>query len=83
MMTIEQLNQDGDALVVLFNRHTNVVIDYLFILLKKLRLFLFIIWFLSVLLWQEYGQPRSVVLLVPYMNAVSWSVVMAQSISCW
>ena len=35
MMNTERLKSDGDALVDLFNGHTNIVIDYLFILLTN------------------------------------------------
>jgi hypothetical protein len=35
MKNIERLKRDGDALVELFNGHTNIVIDYLFILLTN------------------------------------------------
>jgi len=51
MMNIESLKRDEDALIDLFNGHTNVVIEYLFILVTNCICFIYHL-ILAVLLWQ-------------------------------
>ena len=58
MMTIERLKQDGDALVVLFKRYTNVI-DYLFILLKTASVFIYRLIFVCVIVAGTWPAPLS------------------------